>query len=251
MSKFKEAKKVLFKMIEEAFDVADVKANETEETPAEQVEITLEESTLKDSETIIKWGEVGSPVVIIEPVAEGEEGEPVESPAPEGEHIIADDKVIVVDSDGNLVEVKEVEETPEEEVEQVEAKVETETTCVEANETETPTEETEEVVNSNFNVESLAELVDTSKDGWHSIEFEISDGNVTWGQVYSNTVKSLMSQVEQLSNEKKEVETKLETALSATPVEAENLKQNTGEEKVKLSRAEILAARSAEKRKNK
>ena len=245
MSKFKEAKKVLFKMIEEAFDVADVKANETEETPAEQVEITLEESTLKDSETIIKWGEVGSPVVIIEPVAEGEEGEPVESPAPEGEHIIADDKVVVVDSDGNLVEVKEAEETTEEEVEQ------SETTGVEANETETPTEETEEVVNSNFNVESLAELVDTSKDGWHSIEFEISDGNVTWGQVYSNTVKSLMSQVEQLSNEKKEVETKLETALSATPVEAENLKQNTGEEKVKLSRAEILAARSSKKRKNK
>ena len=60
-----------------------------------------------------------------------------------------------------------------------------------------------------------------------------------------------MSQVEQLSNEKKEVETKLETALSATPTPAENIKQNTGEEKVKLSRAEILAARSAEKRKNK
>lgn len=110
-------------------------------------------------------------------------------------------------------------------------------------------EEVEVKPEFNFNMDSLKELVDISKDGYHTVEFSITDGNIVWGSVYSNTYAALLSEdkapLEVELTEKDNIIAKLqeqiealgETAVTNTVIQAP-IEDNTPQKS--LTRAEQL-----------
>jgi hypothetical protein len=152
----------------------------------ESTETVLAESTMEDG-TVIKYEntEVGTPVVVVT-----EEGE---APAPDGEYPISETTILVV-AEGAIAEVKEtpVEEAPAEEVEAEKGK--------------NPM--------SFFNPDRFAELVDLTKEGFYTVQFSVSNGTISWGNLFSESFTELSEQKSGLEVKLAEKETEI-SALKA------------------------------------
>ncbi len=114
--------------------------------------------------------ETGTEIFSI-PTDEKKEAELLKS----SEITLSDDTKVTTDENGKIVEIKLKEEAP---------------VAVEL----TDEQKNTLAVALSFDLESLKELVDTSKNGYHSVDFSIQDGAITWADVYSSTNKTLLSE---------------------------------------------------------
>ena len=73
-------------------------------------EVKLEEGKIADTDIVLRWGEIGEPVL---QVAIAEDGTETLEPAAEGEYVLENANILVVDAMGNLLEIKENTEEPE------------------------------------------------------------------------------------------------------------------------------------------
>lgn len=103
-----------------------------------------------------------------------------------GEYKLEDGRTIVVE-DSKISEIKEAEEVTEEVVEAAE-----DDEVVAEEPVQEPQPSKESVLNA------IAEMlgVDLSVDGWYSVEFSTSDGVINWGELMTNSYKTLMSEQE-------------------------------------------------------
>jgi hypothetical protein len=150
-------------------------------TEFEDNEVKLEEGKIADSDIMLRWGDVGTPVL---KVAIAEDGSETTEPMPEGEYVLESGDVLVVDAMGNLTELKpkadapapipeeELVETPEVEVPlEVVPEVETPEVPLEELPVETPL--------ADISAKTLGEIVDVSTDGEYSITVIVADGAIT------------------------------------------------------------------------
>jgi hypothetical protein len=122
------------------------------------------------------------------------------------EYKLEDGMTIVVDN-SIIAEVKEAEAVTEEiAMEQEEPKDDKEEVKEEL-EVEEPKEEPQ----SKDLGQQVAELVgiDLTADGYHSIVLEVANGKIIWGDVMSDTWKTLLSKQEEAESKVQELETKL------------------------------------------
>jgi len=159
----------------------------------ESGEVTLGEAVMEDG-TKISWDvlEVDAPVMVM---VEGEDP----APAPDGEYKISETQMIKV-AGGVIAEIMEIEseEVAEDDVVMEENNVET------------------EVVKSAadiFNLEKLKELVDLSKEGFHTLTFSVANGAIEWGNIYSESFQELKKELETAKAEIQEKDLKFEKDL--------------------------------------
>ena len=155
----------------------------------EELDVSLATDTLEDG-TVLEYEslEVGVEVFVM---VEGEDPKPADDKT----YTLSDGQKLVVEG-GKISEIKPKEEEKEEAEE--DSKVEL-------------SEEQKTLIElaTAFDLESLKSLVDTKKNGYHTIEFSVQDGAIIWADIYSNTYKTLLSeQVDpiktELEEEKKE-----------------------------------------------
>jgi hypothetical protein len=96
-----------------------------------------------------------------------------------------------------------------------------------------------------FNVQALQEKINLGVNGIHTIEFEVMDGSIVWGAVYSQSYQQLKSQVE------KEIKSKFDSELDklsnlSTDVNLKKVIVSNTEDKP-TTRKEIIMARMANK----
>lgn len=195
-------------------------------------EVKFAQSTMEDG-TVIEYEntEVGTAVMVIPA-----EGEP--APAPNGEYKI-DEMTTLVVADGKIAEVKVEKETEEPAEEEMAADPVEPATTAEAI----------------FNLDKLKELIDLTKDGFHTISLSVSNGIIEWGNVYSESFQELKTQLslkeEEIKTAKAEFEEQLkilgqtvkETKVVQAPVEDTTPKVFT--------KTELLLKRLEENRKEK
>jgi len=137
---------------------------------------TFEDVVVPDSGKSLRIGEIGQPVIW---VMIDEAGAEVTEPAMEGEYIIEDGRTVVVDAQGNLVEIKDaavVAPIPEESLAEVPAPAEEAPAA--SGETEMPMVD--------VTLKTLGELVDVSKDGEYLIKCVVAGGKITEATVEAN-----------------------------------------------------------------
>ena len=153
----------------------------------EDGEIKLEDGMIADTDIMLRWGDVGQPVL---KVAIAEDGSETTEVMPEGEYVLESGDVLVVDAMGNLMELKPVAEAPapipevdmETEVPEVELEVETPEVEVPlaVDEDGNPIPETPEVeMPADVSAKTLGEIVDVSTDGEYSITVVVAGGVIT------------------------------------------------------------------------
>jgi len=183
---FKQTNTIMSKFNQLIDRFKSVLAEFEDETPAPATETTLEDVTVAETGMILRYTEIGAPVM---EVTVDEAGVETEVQAAEGEFILEDGRTVVVDADGNLVEIKDSEE----EVAPVDEEMETETpaeeNAEELAEEEVPAEETPTEV-SDLD-KKLSELIPTDADGSYQLEVYVSDGKISFGTLYSYTYKDL------------------------------------------------------------
>lgn len=215
-------------------------------------EIKLSSANVIDSDIMLMWDDSEEPGTEIFSIVEDEEGNIIEKNNVEaGEYNVEGDKIIVVDEDSKLVEVKDAVEVEEEKTE------EEDKTELEEDETVVETVENVATIESNFNVESLLSLINSDQDGYHTVDFSVEDGKIVFGSVYSQTYKSLLSlkeekevKLSELEQENSELKDKIDIMLKETPTNDVNLNEKTIVENVKLSFKDRKIQELAEKRKN-
>ena len=147
---------------------AEIKGGKTDD----DLEVDLETQTLPDDRVIeYEALEVGAEVFLI---VEGEDPALIKDTTLD----LAYGQKLVIDADGKISEIKPKEEKKEEEM------------AAELS------EEQKEIIAlaATFDLESLKTLVDTKKNGYHTVEFSIQDGNIVWDDLYSNTFKTLLDE---------------------------------------------------------
>lgn len=171
-----------------------------------ETEAKLEDVVVPDSGKALRIGEVGTPVLW---VSIDEAGQEVVEPAQEGEYVIEDGRMVVVDALGNLVEIKEAapaQPIPEEDM----AKPEEEKPEEEMKE-ETPEVPAEEkpAEMADISAKTLGEIVDVSKDGEYEIKVTVAGGQITAATVEAaqNLIKEADFEAVKVENE--ELKTKL------------------------------------------
>jgi hypothetical protein len=154
-----------------------------------------------------------------EPVEEAVEQEPevIEEPAGEPDPVIEEP----------VIEEPEAEAEVEEEVEE---EVEVEVPAVEMQE-----EEPSDI----FNLGELKKKINLKLNGFYTIEFEVMDGVITWGNIYSQSFQQLKSQL------KKEYEDEVKQI--ASKGKEVNLNKRVMEPEKPATRKELIMARLAEK----
>ena len=161
-------------------------------------EVNFEESLVPELNVTLVWDEVGSDVT--KTYVNDDELE-VTEPIGVGEFVVEDGRIIVVDENSMLVEVRDAvveEELVEEEVVIVEPEVSGDTVVEE--------ELVEEVVIENdIAAATLGELIDVTKDGSYSISVVVLDGVITEANVSAE--QNLIAQ--ELNDKIKELELKL------------------------------------------
>lgn len=167
--------------------------NKFKEVLAQFEEVT---ATIADTDTQIIYGEVGEPVHML---VAGEEGtEPTRELMSAGEYILDDGKMIVVDENGNLSDIKENEEAPAEAIndEQLEEPI------AEPEIAEPEITEDIAIIESILPHEEGGEIV----DGSYVIEVTVDGGVITEGTIDSEIHKELVLAKQEIVNLKSEVE---------------------------------------------
>lgn len=186
----------------------------------EDGEVKLEDGKIADSDIVLRWGEVGQPVL---KVLIAEDGTETTEAMPEGEYILEGGNTLVVDAQGNLVEIKEGEapaSIPEEEMS-------AEDKAAEAKKKEDElaaqklAEEEQKKTTSDLD-KTLRELIPADKNGDYSIMVSVVDGELKYGAMSSWTeikmkaesdkqaeIDLLKAEVESLKTENTEVKEKL------------------------------------------
>lgn len=135
----------------------------------EDDKVNLEDKKIADSDVVLRYGEVGQPVLKVIVAEDGTESTEV---MPEGDYVLEDGNTLVVNSDGNLVEIKEKadpEPLPEEDM----------------NKIKTPEVKLEEVKTDLD--KTLRELIPLDKNGDYSISVAVIDGELKYGSMSSWT----------------------------------------------------------------
>lgn len=153
----------------------------------------FEDVVVPESGKSLRIGEIGQPVMWVS--VDETTGEEVIEPVLEGEYILEDGRIVVVDAMGNLLEIKEagtpVEPVPEEDMNKTPKegdnktpkegdKVDPLTTTVLAEppvpeEAPAPSGETKTDVAG----KTLGEIIDVTKDGEYTIKVVVADGMIT------------------------------------------------------------------------
>ena len=167
-------------------------------------EFELETAKIADTERTISYGEVGEPVYEIKV---DEAGVETSEPISEGEYILDNGKIIVVDENSSLVEVKEATEEvdPINDEELEEEVAETEETVVD--------EETEDVIVALLPKDDNGKII----DGYYDISVEVVDGKISSGSIYSSTYKELEFKNQKLQKELNKFKAEVEK-LSKEPI---------------------------------
>ena len=193
-------------------------------------EFELETAKIADTERSVTYGEVGEPVYEIKV---DEAGVETSEPISEGEYILDNGKIIVVDENSSLVEVKEATEEvdPINDEELEEEVAETEETVVD--------EETEDVITALLPKDDNGKIL----DGYYDISVEVVDGKISSGSIYSSSYKELEFKNQKLQKElnkfKAEVE-KLSKEPIANPVNVFSKVKDKSLSKAELSKMSNL-----------
>lgn len=193
-------------------------------------EFELETAKIADTERSVTYGEVGEPVYEIKV---DEAGVETSEPISEGEYILDNGKIIVVDENSSLVEVKEATEEvdPINDEELEEEVAETEETVVD--------EETEDVIVALLPKDDNGKII----DGYYDISVEVVDGKISSGSIYSSSYKELEFKNQKLQKElnkfKAEVE-KLSKEPIANPVNVFSKVKDKSLSKAELSKLSNL-----------
>jgi hypothetical protein len=150
-----------------------------------EFEVKFEDVMIADGSGMIRYGEVGTPVLMVTTDDAG-----VESTAPvtAGEYIIEGGQTLVVDDMGNLLEIKEASVEPiapvvpeglsEEEI-QAKKKAEDEAALAVSGDTAHVVPAT----GGDITAKTLGEMVDVTKDGKYYITVEVSGGQIVEASV--------------------------------------------------------------------
>ena len=239
---FKQNKSIMSKVeklvgkFKEAIEQFEETPETTPETPA--TEVTLEDVTVAESGRVLRYTEVGAPVMEITTDEEGAETEVAFTEA--AELILEDGRTIVIDEDGNLAEIKDAEEEV--------APVAEEDMAEETPAEETPAPAVEEVLEDAPAeeapvVETETGLPDAVKTWLNQIAGDFEDGDI-YLSFYKDGGEMTYGSVSTWANIKMSEETlakveKLEKEV-ATPVAAPVFTQFGGEDgKIKKSKAEF------------
>jgi len=157
---------------------------------------TLEDANLADGSGVLRYAEVNTPVL---KVIVAEDGTETTEVVAEGEYILEIGKTIVVDAQGNLVEVKEgvapeaaLPEGMAEEVKPDEALAvsgDTEVIVPAEGEVIPPVEEGAPAI-ADVSAKTLGEIVDVSKDGDYYITVSVAGGKIV--EAYIEVEQSLV-----------------------------------------------------------
>ena len=211
---------------------------------------------IADSDTTVIYTETGEPVY---KEVVGEE-DTVREAMPEGEYILDNGVIIVVDENGLLAEIKEEEapdaiddqelqsddedeeeENLEDKKDEDEEKLEEDEKDEEKLEEDEKDEEDEDLQKKIFNLIPKAE--DGSVlDGSYSLEVLVENGAITYGTMYAYSYKDLQFQKEELE---KQVE-KLKKEPAAKPLsisEASSITKLTKEQKNKMNNLDLVKHR--------
>jgi len=177
---------------------------EQTETPTEQ---TLEDVTVAESQMVLRYTEVGAPVL---EVTSNEEGAEETVAAAEGEYILEDGRVLVIDAESNLVEIRDAEQ----EVEPVAEEDMTEEENLEAEKPADENLEEDQTEKTDLN-KTLSELIPVDSDGTYQLEVYVSEGKISFGTLYAYTYKDLkfdklVEDYETLKQEKVELDNEVE-----------------------------------------
>ncbi len=172
-----------------------------------EMENNLEDVEVPESGKSLRIGEIGQPVLW---VSVDEAGAEVLEPALAGEYILADKRIVVVDEQGNLLEIKEAGTEPAP-IPEEEMKEEKPVEEIKQEETPEATGTTEQPM-VDVSAKTLGEIVDVSKDGEYEIKVTVAGGQIT-----AATVEAAQDLIgEQLSAK--------ETEITALKAEIEDLK---------------------------
>ena len=197
---------------------------------AEDEQVKFEEALVPEQGFTLTWGEVG---VEVTKTYTNDNDEEVTEPVGQGEFVLEDGRVVIVDENSMLIEVREAEvvdeeETTEEKEETVETEevkseeTKTEVKAEEVKSEETKAEETEEVVaEEGMPAEVTAWLTKIAgdfEDGEIYLSFSKQDGQLTYGSVstWANIKMSeeKSARVIELEAEVAELNTKLSEPIS-------------------------------------
>jgi len=194
----------------------------------ESVSISLEDALVPEQGFTLSWGEVGAEVT---KTYTNDAGEEVTEPVGQGEFTIEDGRVVVVDENSMLIEVREAEAEPEEEPAPAEEPApEEEVAAAE----EEPADE--KPAKSDLD-KSLNELLDLTKNGDYSVMVSVQDGKVSYGAISSWTEIRMASEVDALQAKIAELEQKLsepiaEPKLTDSTITSGDVKELTVYERV-------------------
>jgi len=172
-----------------------------------EMENNLEDVEVPESGKSLRIGEIGQPVLW---VSVDEAGAEVLEPALAGEYILADKRIVVVDEQGNLLEIKEAGTEPAP-IPEEEMKEEKPVEEIKQEETPEATGTTEQPM-VDVSAKTLGEIVDVSKDGEYEIKVTVAGGQIT-----AATVEAAQDLIGELLSAK-------ETEITALKAEIEDLK---------------------------
>ena len=141
-------------------------------------ETKLAEGKIADTDIVLRWGEIGMPVL---KVAIAEDGTETTEALPEGEYVLENGDVLVVDAMGNLLELKPKAEAPAPLPEEDMAEEKPEVPAEEVKQEvapEIPAEEKPAEI-ADVSAKTLGEIVDVSKDGEYEIKVTVAGGQIT------------------------------------------------------------------------
>lgn len=154
---------------------------------------TFEDAVVPESGMSIRWGDVGTPVLS---VTVDEAGQETTAALPEGDYIIEDGRIISVDANGNLVEIKDAgtEVAPAGDEVLAVPPVEEEVPAVPAEEIPAVEGAPEEVPAVDASAKTLGEIVDVTKDGEYYITVSVQGGQIV--EAYIEVEQSLVKAAE-------------------------------------------------------
>ena len=173
-------------------------------------ETKLAEGKIADTDIVLRWGEVGQPVL---KVAIAEDGTETTEALPEGEYVLENGDVLVVDAMGNLLELKPKAEAPAPLPEEDMAEEKPEVPAEEVKQEETPEVPAEEkpAEMADVSAKTLGEIVDVSKDGEYEIKVTVAGGQITAATVEAAQDLISKADFEALQTENAELKQRIES----------------------------------------